>query len=45
MLSTAGLDLIVRGFAHTVGAAAGLMAVSDKAVSSSECSARGARRA
>ncbi len=31
MLSTAGLDLIVRGFAHTVGATAGLMAVSDKA--------------
>jgi diguanylate cyclase (GGDEF)-like protein len=31
MLSTAGLDLIVRGFAHTVRAAAGLMAVSDKA--------------
>jgi diguanylate cyclase (GGDEF)-like protein len=30
-LSTAGLDLIVRGFAHTVGATAGLMAVSDKA--------------
>jgi hypothetical protein len=31
ILSTAGLDLIVRGFAHTVGATAGLMAVSDKA--------------
>jgi hypothetical protein len=31
MLSTAGLDLIVRGFAHTEGATAGLMAVSDKA--------------
>jgi diguanylate cyclase (GGDEF)-like protein len=31
MLSTAGLDLIVRGFAHTVGATAGVMAVSDKA--------------
>lgn len=31
MLSTAGLDLIVRGFAYTVGATAGLMAVSDKA--------------
>lgn len=31
MLSTAGLDLIVRGFAHTAGATAGLMAVSDTA--------------
>lgn len=31
MLSTAGLDLIVRGFAHTVGTTAGLMAVADKA--------------
>jgi hypothetical protein len=44
MLSSAGLDLILRGFADTVGATAGLMAVSDRRVSSSECSALGAKR-